>query len=66
MGPIKVNFGGGNRQKAVVISPEKAVLKTIINIIGTIAAVIVLAFMLFMLFRPYKEATKLTKDVKIK
>ncbi len=36
MGPIKVNFGGGNRQKAVVISPEKAVLKTIINIIGTI------------------------------
>lgn len=37
-----------------------------INIIGTIAAVIVLAFMLFMLFRPYKEATKLTKDVKIK
>jgi len=37
-----------------------------INIIGTIAAVIVLAFILFMLFRPYKEATKLTKDVKIK
>ncbi len=36
MGPIKVNFGGGNRQKAVVIPPEKAVLKTIINIIGTI------------------------------
>ncbi len=36
------------------------------NIIGTIAAVIVLAFILFMLFRPYKEATKLTKDVKIK
>jgi len=36
MGPIKVNFGGGNRQRAVVIAPEKAVLKTIINIIGTI------------------------------
>ena len=37
-----------------------------INIIGTIAAALVLAFILFMLFRPYKEATKLTKDVKIK
>ncbi len=36
------------------------------NVIGIIASVIVLAFIIFMLVRPYKEATKLTKDVKIK
>ncbi len=36
------------------------------NVIGIIAAVLVLAFLVFMLVRPYKEATKLTKEVKIK
>ena len=37
-----------------------------LNIIGLIAAIAVLGFMIYMLVRPYKEATKLTKDVKVK
>ena len=35
------------------------------NVIGIIAAVIILGLMVFMLVRPYKEATKLTKKVKV-
>ncbi len=37
-----------------------------INVVGLIFAVIVLAAMIYMLFRPYKEATKLTKTIKVK
>ena len=36
-----------------------------INIIGLIFAIAILGLMIFMLFRPYKEATKLTKSVKV-
>ena len=35
------------------------------NVIGVIAAAVVLGFMIYMLVRPYKEATKLTKTVKV-
>ena len=35
------------------------------NVIGLIAAVVVLGLMVWMLVRPYKEATKLTKNVKV-
>ncbi len=35
------------------------------NIIGVIASVLIIAFCVFMLARPYKEATKLTKEVKV-
>ncbi len=37
-----------------------------LNIIGLICALAVLALICFQLFRPYKEATKLTKEVKVK
>lgn len=37
-----------------------------VNVIGLIFAVLVLAFIVFQLFRPYTEATKLTKNVKVK
>ena len=37
-----------------------------VNVVGLIFAVLVLAAMIYMLVRPYKEATKLTKDVKVK
>lgn len=37
-----------------------------LHIVGLIAAVAVLALMIYMLFRPYKEASKLTKSVKMK
>ncbi|MCQ2459723.1 MAG: ferrous iron transporter B [Ruminococcus sp.] len=36
------------------------------NVLGVIVGVAVLAFMIYMLVRPYKEATKLTKNVKVK
>ena len=36
-----------------------------LNIVGLLAAVIVLGGMIYMLFRPYKEATKLTRKVKV-
>ena len=36
-----------------------------VNVIGLIFAVLVLAYMIYMLVRPYKEATKLTKNVKV-
>ncbi len=36
-----------------------------VNVIGVIAAAAVLAAMIWMLIRPYKEATKLTKNVKV-
>lgn len=36
-----------------------------LNIVGLIFAIAVLALMLYMIFRPYKEATKLTKTVKV-
>lgn len=36
-----------------------------LSIVGLIAALLVLAFILYMLFKPYKEATTLTKSVKI-
>ncbi|MBR3296177.1 MAG: ferrous iron transporter B [Clostridia bacterium] len=35
------------------------------SVIGLIVSVLFIAFALYMLFKPYKEATKLTKDVKI-
>lgn len=37
-----------------------------VNVIGLIFAVLVLAAMIYMLVRPYKEATKLTRSVKVK
>ena len=36
-----------------------------LNVIGLIAAIAVLGGMIYMLVRPYKEATKLTKNVKV-
>ena len=36
-----------------------------LNVIGLIVAVAALVFILYMLFKPYKEATKLTKPVKV-
>ncbi|MCQ2417510.1 MAG: ferrous iron transporter B [Oscillospiraceae bacterium] len=36
------------------------------NPVGVIFAAVILAFMIYMLVRPYKEATKLTKTVKVK
>ena len=36
-----------------------------LNVVGLLAAVIVLGSMIYMLFRPYKEATKLTRKVKM-
>ena len=36
------------------------------NVIGVIVSVAVLAFAIYMLVRPYKEATTLTKKVKVK
>ena len=36
-----------------------------VQVIGLIAAVLVLAFLVYMLVRPYKEATTLTKKVKV-
>lgn len=35
------------------------------NVVGLVFAVAILALMLYMIFRPYKEATKLTKTVKV-
>ena len=37
-----------------------------VNIIGLIIAAVLLALLVFQLFRPYKEASKLTKSVRIK
>ncbi len=37
-----------------------------LNVIGLIFALATLALICFLLFRPYKEATKLTKEVKVK
>ncbi len=37
-----------------------------LNVIGLLAAVLILAGMIYMLFRPYTEATKLTRNVKVK
>lgn len=36
-----------------------------LNVIGLLAALIILGGMVYMLFRPYKEATKLTRKVKV-
>ena len=36
-----------------------------LNIIGLLAAVVILGGMVYMLLRPYKEATKLTRKVKV-
>jgi ferrous iron transport protein B len=36
-----------------------------VQVVGLIFAVAVLAYMIYMLFRPYKEATRLTKTVKV-
>ena len=36
-----------------------------VHIVGLIAAIATLCFMLYMLFKPYKEATKLTREVKV-
>lgn len=36
-----------------------------LNVVGLVFAVAILALMLYMIFRPYKEATKLTKTVKV-
>ncbi len=37
-----------------------------LNILGLIISILFIAGMLFMLFKPYKEASKLTKKVKVK
>ena len=37
-----------------------------LNVIGLIVSILLIAGMLFMLFKPYKEASKLTKKVKVK
>ncbi len=36
-----------------------------LNVVGLVFAIAILALMLYMIFRPYKEATKLTKTVKV-
>jgi ferrous iron transport protein B len=36
-----------------------------VQVIGLIAAIAILAYMIYMLVRPYKEATRLTKTVKV-
>ena len=36
-----------------------------LNIIGLLAAIVILGGMIYMLFRPYKEATKLTRKMKM-
>ena len=36
-----------------------------LNVVGLVFAVAILALMLYMIFRPYREATKLTKSVKV-
>ena len=36
-----------------------------LNIIGLPVAIVILAGMVYMLFRPYKEATKLTRKMKM-
>ena len=36
-----------------------------VNVLGLIVAIALIAFMIYMLVRPYKEATKLTKTVKV-
>ena len=37
-----------------------------LNVVGLIAAILLLGGMIYLLVRPYKEATKLTRDVRIK
>ena len=51
---------------AFVINQLGKIFTGNMNIIGVILAVIIIAFAVYMLVRPYKEATKLTKEVKIK
>ena len=36
-----------------------------VNVVGLIVALIAIAAIVYMLVRPYKEATKLTKNVKV-
>ena len=40
-------------------------LTGVLNIVSLVCAFILLGFMLYMIFRPYKEATKLTKNIKL-
>ena len=51
---------------AFVINQLGRIFEGNMNIIGVILAVIIIAFAVYMLVRPYKEATKLTREVKIK
>lgn len=37
-----------------------------LNVVGLLAALVILGGIIYMLFRPYKEATKLTRNVKVK
>ena len=56
------------------IKPKKTILNPIrvmkskkrLPLIVLLAAVFILAGMIYMLFRPYTEATKLTRNVKVK
>ena len=51
---------------AFVINQLGRIFEGKTNIIGVILAVVIIAFAVYMLVRPYKEATKLTREVKIK
>ena len=50
---------------ALVINQIGGALTGNMNIIGLIAALAIVAFAVYMLVRPYKEATKLTKEVRV-
>ena len=50
---------------ALVIYQVGSVFAGQLNVIGLIVSVAVIALTVYMLFRPYKEATVLTKDVKV-
>ncbi len=51
---------------ALMINQFGAIFAGGVSVVGLIAAIIVLAFIIYMLFRPYKEATRLTRPVKVK
>ena len=50
---------------ALVIYQVGSVFAGQLNVIGLIVSVAVIALTVYMLFRPYKEATVLTKNVKV-
>jgi ferrous iron transport protein B len=51
---------------AFVINQIGGALTGNINLIGLVLAVAVCACTIWLLFRPYKEATKLTKEVRVR